>query len=65
MESKNDFHAEPMYILERREVVLRRKTFMQVKVQWKNYTPEEAIWERENVMKESYPFLFQDYNKIE
>ena len=65
MESEGDFHAELMYILERREVVLRRKTIMQVKVQWKHYTPEEATWERENVMKEGYPFLFQDYNKIE
>ena len=54
-----------MYILDKRKVVFRKHTIVQVKFQWKHYTPEEATRERENVMKEGYPFLFQDYNKIE
>ena len=66
VESEGDFHAEQMCILDKREVVLRKQTIVHVKVQCpKHYTPEEAPWEIEYVMRQVYPFLFQDYDKTE
>ena len=58
MEPKGDFFVEPDCILERREILLRNRTIGQVKVQWKHLSPEEAIWELESHMRETYPILF-------
>ena len=65
VESERDFHVEPVHILDMREVVHHKKTIVQVKVQWEHYAPYEATWEREDVMRQDYPFLFQDFDKIE
>ena len=47
-------------ILDSRDQVLRRKTVRLVKVLWKNRGVEEATWEREDTMRATYSFLFQD-----
>ena len=65
VESEDDFHVEPICILDNKEVVLQNKTIKQLKFQWKNYAPKEATWEREDVMKQAYPFLFQDFDRTE
>ena len=49
MEPKGYFHAQPMCILDRREIQLQKKIIVQVKVQWKHYSKEEATWEREEI----------------
>ena len=51
---------EPNCILGRREITLRNRTIGQVKVHWKNLSPEEATWELESKMQEAYPNLFQE-----
>ena len=63
MEPEGDFHEELGCILYPREVVLHKQTIVQVKVQWEHYAPEEATWERENVLKQVYVFLFQNLNE--
>ena len=65
MEPKGGFHTELVRILDMREVVLWKQTLVQVKVQWDPYASKEAIWEREDVMKQVYPFMFQDLNETE
>ena len=40
-------------------ILLWNHTTKQVKVQWKNPSPEEATWEMESNMQEAYPDLFQ------
>ena len=49
-----------MHILDRKETILRNIAITQVKVQWKHFIPEEATWELEEDMLESYPIMFQD-----
>ena len=44
---------------------LRKQTIVQVKVQCKHYTTEEATWEREEVMRQNFLVLFQDINNID
>ena len=39
---EGDFHKELMSILNRREIQLRKQILVQVKVQWKHYSKEEA-----------------------
>ena len=48
-----------MCIMDSRDQVLRRKTMRLVKVWWQHHGVEEAIWEREDTMRTTYPFLFR------
>eukprot|EP00253_Pinus_taeda_P010670 PITA_10670 len=50
--------VEPLSILDRREVPLRKRVITQVKVQWRHFGPEEATWEDEALMMRTYPGLF-------
>jgi hypothetical protein len=47
VEPEGEFQEEPLQILDRREISLQNRVVTQVKVQWKNFTPEEATWELE------------------
>ena len=58
VEPEGEILVEPDCILSRREITLRNCTIGQVKVQWKHLGPEEATWELESNMQESYPNLF-------
>ena len=49
-----------MRILDSRDQVLRRKTVRLVKVLWQHRGVEEAMWEREDTMRATYRFLFED-----
>ena len=55
---EGEFHMKPMCILDKREIHLRKKTIVQVKVQWKHYITKEATWEREEIMRQKFPVLF-------
>eukprot|EP00253_Pinus_taeda_P015383 PITA_15383 len=58
VELEGEFLVEPVSILDRRRVVLRKRAIIQVKVQWQHFGPNEATWEDEQSMKEAYPELF-------
>ena len=49
-----------MHIMDSRDQVLQRKTVKLVKVLWRHRGADEATWERENMMRTAYPFLFWD-----
>ena len=49
-----------MRIMDSRDQALRRKTVRLVKVLWQHRGVEEATWEREDMMRATYPFLFRD-----
>ena len=50
---------KPVEILDRHEQVLRNKVIPLVRVLWKNHTWEESTREREDKIRERYPFLFE------
>ena len=54
------FMEGPVCIIDSWDQVLRRKTVQLVKVLWKHRGLEEATWEREDTMRATYPFLFED-----
>ena len=54
------FEEGPVCIMDSRDQVLRRKTVRLVKVQWQHRGVEEAMWEHEDTMRATYPFLFRD-----
>eukprot|EP00253_Pinus_taeda_P019093 PITA_19093 len=58
VEPEGEFLVEPVSILDRRRVVLRKRAITQVKLQWQHFGPDEATWEDEQNMKEVYPELF-------
>ena len=49
-----------MCIMDSRDQVLRRKTVRLVRVLWRQRGVEEIMWEREDTMRATYPFLFRD-----
>ena len=54
------FEEGPVRIMDSRDQVLGRKTVRLVKVLLQYRGVEEAIWEREDTMRATYPFLFKD-----
>ena len=48
-----------MRIMDSRDQVLRRKIMRLVKVLWQHRGVEEATWEREDMMRAPYLFLFK------
>ena len=46
--------------MDSRDQVLRHKTVRLVKVMWQHRGVEEETWEREDMMRVTYPFVFRD-----
>ena len=60
VDTDGTFEEGPVCILDSRDQVLRRKTVRLVRVLWRYYGVEESMWEREDMMWATYPFLFRD-----
>ena len=60
VDTDGTFEEGPVWIVESRDQVLRRKTVRLVRVLWRNYGVEESTWEREDTMRDTYPFLARD-----
>ena len=60
IDTDGTFEEGPVHILDSRDQVLRHKTVRLVKLMWKHRGVEEATWEREDMMRVTYPFLFED-----
>jgi hypothetical protein len=58
VESEGEFLPETQCILDKKKTLLGNRTIAQVKVQWKHFGPNEAMWEMEDAMRQAYPFLF-------
>eukprot|EP00253_Pinus_taeda_P030577 PITA_30577 len=58
VEPEGEVLVEPLSILDRREVQLRKRVITQVKVQWRHFGPDKATWEDEELMRRTYPDLF-------
>ena len=54
------FEEGPMRIMDSRDHVLLGKTVRLVKVLWQHRGVEEVTWEREDTIRVSYCFLFED-----
>ena len=60
VDTDGTFGEGPVHIMDSRDQVLRRKTMRLVKVLWQHRGVDKATWEREDTMRASYPFLFED-----
>ena len=49
-----------MCIMNSRDQVLQCKTVRLVRVLWQHRGVEESMWERDDTMRATYPFLFRD-----
>ena len=63
VDTNGTFEEGPVCIMDSRDQVLRRKTVRLVRVLWRNRGVEESTWEREDMMRTTYPFLFRDEGK--
>ena len=60
VDTDETFEEGPVCIVDSRDQVLRRKTLRLVLVLWRHYGVEESMWECEDTMRATYPFLFRD-----
>ena len=60
VDTDGTFGEGPVCIMDSRDQVLRRKTVRLVRVLWQHRRVEESMWEREDTMRATYPFLFRD-----
>ena len=60
VDTNETFEEGPICILDSHDQVLRRKTVRLVRVLWRHYRVKESMWEREDTMRATYPFLFRD-----
>ena len=60
IDADGTFEEGPMRLLDSRDQVLRHKTVRLVKMLWQHRGVEQATWEREDTMRATYPFLFED-----
>ena len=60
VDTDGTFEEGPVCIVDSRDQVLRHKTVRLVRVLWRHYGVEEYTWEREDMMRATYAFLFRD-----
>ena len=60
VDADGTFKEGPICIMDSRDQVLRGKTMKLVKVLWQHRGVEEATWERKDIVRANYPFLFKD-----
>ena len=60
VDTDETFEEGPVYIVDSRDQVLRRKTVRLVRVLWQHCGVEESTWECKDTMQTTYPFLFRD-----
>ena len=60
VDTDGTFEEGPSRMLDSQDQVFRRKTMRLVKVLWQHRGVEETTWEREDMMRVTYPFLFKD-----
>ena len=60
VDTDGTFEEEPVCIMDSRDQVVRRKTMRVVRVLWQHRGVDESMWEHEDTMRVTYPFLFRD-----
>ena len=60
VDTDGTFKEGPVCIIDSRDQVLRCKTVRLVRALWQHRGVEESTWEREDMMRATYPFLFRD-----
>ena len=65
VEPEGDFHMEPMWILDKREIQLQKHTIVQVNVQWKYYSTRRSYLGNRRNYEQNFPALFQDFNNTD
>ena len=60
IDADGTFEEGLVCIMDSRDQFLRHKTVRLEKVLWYHQGVEEETWEREDTMRTSYPFLFED-----
>jgi hypothetical protein len=57
------YQEYPVKILNTSDKVTRNNRYKMCKVQWSNYTEEEATWEKEDQLKAEFPEIFSNLSE--
>jgi hypothetical protein len=57
------YQEYPVKILDTSEKVTRNNCYKMCKVQWSNYTEEDATWEKEDQLKAEFPEFFSNLSE--
>jgi len=64
VEPEGKLQSEPLRILDRKKTVLWNRAIVEVKLQWKHFSPEEATRELEEDLRKYYTTLFRERNDV-
>jgi hypothetical protein len=57
------YQEYPVKLLDTSEKVTRNNCYKMCKVQWSNYTEEDATWEKEDQLKAEFPEFFSNLSE--
>ena len=55
------YEEKPIRVLEEMERVTRSKVIKFYKVVWNNHSKQDAMWEREDYLREIYPVFYEEW----
>ena len=55
------YEERPIRVLEEMERVTRNKVIKFYKVIWNNHSEQDAMWEREDYLREVYPSFYEEW----
>ena len=61
LQSDLTYEEKPIRVLEEMERVTQSKVIKFYKVVWNNHSEQDAMWERENYLREVYPAFLQEW----
>ena len=61
IQSDLTYEERPIQVLERMERVTRSKVIKFYKVEWNNYSEQDAIWEHEDYLREVYLVFYKKW----
>ena len=61
IQSDLTYEERPIQVLEEMERVTRSKVIKFYKVIWNNHSEQDAMWEREDYLREVYPNFYEEW----
>ena len=61
IQSDLTYEEEPIWVIEEMERVTKSKVVKFYKVVWNNHSEQDATWERDDFLRDTYPTFYKDW----
>jgi hypothetical protein len=56
------YSEHPIWVLDQKDIITRRKTLKFYKIQWNQHTEDEATWETQDFLEKNFPSFLASCN---